>query len=160
MCFMVAQFAVKTQYQRERRRNARKLVTEIFSPPRITKRLCDFPSMKLAPGFALDLTTTDPDDGEPWDFGRACKRQKARRLISEQKPLFVIGSPDCTAFSSWQALNRVRGDAAELDRKYAAAMIHLRFCCEVYKDQIDAGRYFLHEHPSGARSWGEECVKK
>ena len=27
---------------------------------------------------------------------------------------------------------------------------HLRFCCEIYKDQIAAGRAFLHEHPDGA----------
>ena len=27
------------------------------------------------------------------------------------------------------------------------------FCCELYKLQAEAGRYFLHEHPAQATSW-------
>ena len=30
---------------------------------------------------------------------------------------------------------------------------HLMFCLELYKIQIDGGRYFLHEHPAQASSW-------
>ena len=30
---------------------------------------------------------------------------------------------------------------------------HLTFACELYKDQIDSKRFFLHEHPAQARSW-------
>ena len=39
-------------------------------------------------------------------------------------------------------------------------MVHLRFVCELYQEQMDAGRYFLHEHPAGATSWGEECIEE
>ena len=38
-------------------------------------------------------------------------------------------------------------------------MVRLRFVCELYQEQIDAGRYFLHEHPAGATSWSEKCIK-
>ena len=33
-------------------------------------------------------------------------------------------------------------------------MQHLTFVCELYKKQIDGERFFLHEHPVQARSWG------
>ena len=59
----------------------------------------------LTPGLALDLTTIDPDDGMPWDFDVVAKRDKALRLLREQKPLFVIGSPMCTRWCSWQHIN-------------------------------------------------------
>ena len=31
---------------------------------------------------------------------------------------------------------------------------YVEFCAKVYKFQIDNGRYFLHEHPYLATSWG------
>ena len=33
-------------------------------------------------------------------------------------------------------------------------MEHLTFVCELYKDQIDGERFFMHEHHAQARSWG------
>ena len=36
-------------------------------------------------------------------------------------------------------------------------MVHLDFVCQPYRDQMDAGRYFLHEHPASASSWEERC---
>ena len=30
---------------------------------------------------------------------------------------------------------------------------HVRFCCRIYRLQMEAGRYYLHEHPWSARSW-------
>ena len=30
---------------------------------------------------------------------------------------------------------------------------HVRFCIELYMEQIHGGRYFLHEHPENATSW-------
>ena len=31
--------------------------------------------------------------------------------------------------------------------------MHVNYCCSLYKEQYDAGLYFLHEHPLGANSW-------
>ena len=53
-------------YHRERNKNLKKLVSEICSPPRVTKMMKHMPSHDLLPGFALDLTTTD-NEGKPWD---------------------------------------------------------------------------------------------
>ena len=37
---------------------------------------------------------------------------------------------------------------------------HLKFVCELYEMQIKGGRYFLHEHPWGAKSWKEPCIER
>ena len=43
------------------------MVSEIYSPPRVTKMLEAMPELKLVPGFAWDITCVDPDDGERCD---------------------------------------------------------------------------------------------
>ena len=74
----------------------------------------------------------------------------------------VIGSPSCTAFCSWQALNAAKEgrDEAKVAALKAEAEAHMLFITEIYQMQLDAGRYFLHEHPAGATSWQLECVKR
>jgi hypothetical protein len=56
------------------------ILSEIYSPPRVTKILSSMPGHALAPGVALDLTCTDPFDGLPWDFDKPEKRQRARLI--------------------------------------------------------------------------------
>ena len=100
------------------------------------------PSMKLLPGYAFDITVNDPDDNEPWDFDRAEKRDKARRMIREQKPLFVVGSPMCTAWCTWQRLNRLKMDPQKRRREMIKATLHFNFMMEMYKDQVNEGSFF------------------
>ena len=64
----------------------------------------------------------------------------------------------CTAFSAWQRLNAVRRDPKAIQREYNKAMVHLEFVCQLYRDQVNAERYFLHEHPDSASSWQERCI--
>ena len=141
-------------YRRERRQAVRKMVSEIYSAPRVTKALKLMPSMELVPGFALDLSGED-ENGNSWDFTRPDMRAKARALLLEEKPFLLIGSPPCTAFCSWQALNAARlgWTAQDIKRRRAEGELHVRFCCELYKLQAEAGRHFLHEHPANAASW-------
>ena len=73
--------------------------------------------------------------------------------------MFLIGSPMCTVFSSLQAMNAPRRDPAVVHREYVQAMVHLRFVCELYEQQMAEGRYFLHEHPANATSWQEPCIQ-
>ncbi len=114
----------------------------------------------LMPGVALDITTVDPEDGKPWDFDQPEKRKKARELLRQQRPLFLIGSPMCTRWCSWQRLNDLRRDPAVVQREKIRAAVHLEFVCELYHDQIEDGRFFLHEHPEGAGSWEEEPISQ
>ena len=48
-----------------RRENVDAAIIEIYSPPRVNAiaNMWD-----LLPGWSLDLTVNDPDDGKPWDF--------------------------------------------------------------------------------------------
>ena len=83
------------------------MVAEVYSAPRVTKVAKLLPSLRIFPGFALDLSGED-ENGESLDFTRADMRAKARALVLEEQPFLLIGSPPCTAFSTWQALNAVR----------------------------------------------------
>ena len=83
-------------HRREKKQAVRRIVSELYSPPRVTAMLRRMTDHGLMPGLALDLTTNDPDDGSPWNFDLPAKREKALKLLRTQKPLFVIGSPMCT----------------------------------------------------------------
>ena len=39
-------------------------------------------------------------------------------------------------------------------------MKHVLFCVKLYRKQMDAGRFFLHEHPWGAWSWSLPEVRE
>ena len=82
-------------HRRESCAAARRIVTEVYSPPRITKLIRESRMRHVMPGYALDLTTVDPADGLPWDFSIRRKRIRARKLIREQRPYLIIGSPQC-----------------------------------------------------------------
>jgi hypothetical protein len=142
------------KYGRETRAAHRRIVSEVYSPPRVTAEIKKGRHPHLVPGFAFDLTVCDPDDGQPWDFSVKAKREKARTQFNRQKPYMLIGSPACTAFSTWMALNEARSkDVAAVRRAKIRAILHIDFVIELYYDQLADGRYFLHEHPEHATSW-------
>ena len=148
-------------YRREFRKASKHLVSEIYSPPRITREVKNGRYRNLAPGFALDLTVVDPEDGKPWDFCSKAKRDKARRMQREQRPILLIGSPMCTMFSSWQHLNFSKSNDKEaMRRAYAGACVHMEFVAEQYHEQVEGNRYFLHEHPRYATSWQLRCMEQ
>jgi len=138
--------------RRKEKKMANNTVSEVYSPPRITEAARRQPGLGLTAGFALDLTTG-------WDFTVAERRQAARDLVRKTKPAMVIGSPMCTRFCVFQFVNDMKRSPEEVRRSHVRAMVHLRFVCEIYQEQIDGQRYFLHEHPAGATSWNERCVK-
>ena len=76
--------AVDTRsFRRERKTAYRKVLSELYSPPRITEALSHLPNARLIPGYALDLTVMDPADGKPWDFTIPTKRARARQKRTE-----------------------------------------------------------------------------
>ena len=143
----------RRKYKREQKKASNTIVSEVFSRPRVTKAAKMMPSYGIVPGLAMDLTTG-------WDFDLREHREEARRTFDEQRPMFLIGSPACTAFSTWQKLNEQRCDPEKMRREYVRAMVHLKFVCELYESQVLAGRYFVHEHPANASSWGTAEVAK
>ncbi len=145
-------------YQREKRKAVRNMVSEIWSPPRITQLLSKLPTCALVPGFALDLTVDD-ENGEAWDFDRKYQRDRVMARVRRERPKFLVLSPMCKAFSSWQNLNRINRDPSLIRAERMRAMIHLRFAMELAREQMDGGRYFVFEHLAAATSWKERCVR-
>ena len=43
---------------------------------------------------------------------------------------------------------------------YEKALSHLKFMCELCRQQIDQGGLILHEHPETASSWDLPCIKE
>ncbi len=158
---LLAQFGEGPRnYRRERTKAVQHLVSEIYSAPRVTRALKMLPDMGLKAGFALDLTGHD-EDGREWDFTQKSMRDKARKRVAEEKPQLLIGSPPCTPYSAWQNLNAAKHGwpAGELEKRRVAGDIHLAFVCELYTMQMDGDRYFLHENPDQAASWGRPCMQ-
>ena len=49
-------------------------IAEIYSPPRVTEMAA---RLGMKGGWSLDLTCIDEIDGQPWDFSKAEKRDRA-----------------------------------------------------------------------------------
>ena len=152
---LLPQLGSLRSYRRDARAACKKIVSEIYTPPRVTKELrASQRNFKhLLPGFAFDLIVNDLEDGLPWGFSRRVKRERARKTFREQQPHMLIGSPACTAYSTWQAFSEAK--SPDLEAVYAArrqAKVHMDFMISLYREQVEAGRYFLHEHPRHATS--------
>lgn len=115
-------------YRREKAKTARKVISEIYSAPRITAAAQRLPHYGLTAGLALDLTVND-ETGKPYDFNDPKQRAKAGKLFEEQQPFLLVGSPPCTPFSQIQAINRERRDPHQIERELIAGRVHLEFCC-------------------------------
>ena len=129
-------------------------VAEVYGPPRVTEMAR---KLGMRAGWALDVTTTD-DDGRAWDFNQLEMRNRAIRRLLQDEPLFLIGSPMCTAVCELNHINYAKMDPMEVERRMQYGRKHLEFVVKLYNIQWKAGRYFLHEHPAGASSWEERCI--
>ena len=49
----------------------------------------------------MDLTTCD-SDGRAWNFDEPDMRERALARVRSDRPMLLVGSPMCTAFSIWQ----------------------------------------------------------
>ena len=115
----------KARYRRERTRALKAIVSEVYSPPRVTaaaKKL--LPELGSIPGFALDPTTADVD-GRLWDFDDKVMRERAMKKVKEERPQLLIGSPMCTAFSTWQRINNGIRDPHIVAAEKKRAVMHL-----------------------------------
>ena len=146
-------------YARERRTQIRNIVSEIYSPARVTQAIKLLPGIGLVAGFAFDITNAN-DKGEPWNFDLEEKRNEAIAIVEEQKPMILIGSPICTPYTTLQALSKHKRSQKDIDEMMAKAKVHMEFVCYLYKLQLEGGRYFLHEHPATATSWELPCIKE
>ena len=129
-------------------------IAEVYSLPRICQAAAEYnkDGTKLQPGWSLDLTRTDPATGQAWNLADATVQSRVTKLIAETKPLFLIGSPPCTAFSAMQNISKAKRDQRIVAAELEAGRVHLRFCVKLYEMQMREGRFFVHEHPAEAAS--------
>ena len=85
----------------------------------------------------------------PRGFNKEEDRIKAERYVVEEKPLVLIGSPPCVAFSQLQALIP---DSERKAQQLAEGIRHMEFIAKLYKNTGRWGRIFLHENPAHAKS--------
>ena len=131
---------------------ARAKVAELYSPPRVTAQLAKLPQLHLAPGQTFDLR--QDRNGRSWNFLLEADRAEAKRLIQEEKPFIVIGSPTCTSCCTLNRhLNYRRMDPERVRQMKHEGDVLLKFAMEIYEMQLAEGRHFLHEHPASAVSW-------
>ena len=102
-------------------------------------------TIRTSPVQAMDINNG-------FEFDLALDRKKASDSILKDKLTLVIGSPTCTFFLWLQELNKhmYRNDAAWMARfqdNFGQAKRYVRFGAHIYKHKLEAGRYFLHEHP-------------
>ena len=130
-------------------------VAEIYSNPRICQEATAqrFDGVNLKPGWSLDLSTKDPSTGRAWDLSDRKVQARVIKLIHDTKPFCIVGSPPCTPFSQLQGLNKARRDPKIVERELNMGKLHMRFCIDVYRMQVKAGRHFAHEHPAGSTAW-------
>ena len=98
--------------------------------------------------MSFDLTTVDPDDGQPWDFNTPKKAMKAEEIIKTRRALLLIGFPMCSAVSQLQSLNFSKMTREDVDKVVEHGTRHLEWCVRLYNIQRNMGLYFLHEHPN------------
>ena len=126
------------QYQREKPKAARWVVSEVYSAPRVTAIARQLQKYGLGPSVALDLTVND-ETGRPYDFNDPRQRSRADKLFEEQQPFLLIRSPRCTPFSAIQAIDKKRRDLTVIERELVAGRVHLDFCCYLYRRQMARG---------------------
>ena len=131
--------------------------SEVYSAPRVSAAAGCLPKYGLMSGLAFDITVDD-DTGQPYDFSVKTQGDEAEALLDAQKPVLLIGSPMCTAFSVIQAIIKAQRDPAIVERELVAGRLHLAWCCQLYRKHISRGAFYLHEHPAGATSWTEWCL--
>ena len=71
-------------------------VSEFYSPPRVVKMAR---KLGMKGGVSLDLTVP-ASDGFIWDFSRKHCMDMAMEIINDEKPLFLMLSPECTQYSN------------------------------------------------------------
>lgn len=106
---------------------------------------------RLTPGDSLDLVNG-------WDLSKPGDQAEVTRIILENKPTPVVGSPPCTMMCVPQIIAKAWfgngiGWMKRFEAKLKQAKEHVRHCCNIYRIPMEAGRDYLHEHPWSARSW-------
>ena len=116
------------------------MVAEVFSPPRFAPH-----------AESLGFSTRSYDLKTGFDFRKAITRQQVKEELRLSPPELLILCPPCTNEGGWFNLNVAYMDPQEVATKLAQSRLFIRFCCQLFRQQVQAGKRALFEHPKGSR---------
>ena len=125
------------------------LVAEVFSPPRLAP---------VARSMGFVAKSFDLVNG--FDFRKAAHRDEVKSELRQNPPDLLLVCPPCTNEGGWWHLNSSHMSMAERTQKQRESRLYIKFCCELYEQQISLGRMAVFEHPKGAKTWVYPEVKK
>ena len=120
----------------------RPVVIKVFSPPR-------FAPVAQARGFqakSIDLTLGT-------DLSIAKNRAQLKQELKESPPDLLVLCPPCTHESGWWYLNASKMDLHELLRKRAQSRLFVRYCCDLFRQQVALVGRAVFEHPKPSQIW-------
>ena len=132
-----------------------KTVMEICNPGCFDKQADHF-SLRCGQMFDIILG---------WDLLDKQAQQHVFEYIKSERPGLILLAPPCTLFSTLQYLSiRLRrANSAAFDshlKELCRARDLLKFCVEVCQLCRELNSTYVFEHPWGATSWSEPCLKK
>ena len=118
------------------------LVAEVFCPPRFA------PLVEGVKGVcrSYDLSTG-------YDFSKPAVRDQVAQELRENPPDLLVLSPPCTHEGGWFNLNACTMDPHEYARKVRQSRLFIRFCSQLFEQQVKLGGRALMEHPKGSKLW-------
>ena len=111
-------------------------------------------------GELIAGTVIDCKINPQFDLTSSQVRQEVATLIERKDPLFLLGAPPCTVFSSMQNINQKHNVGELWEMKCQQGLTHLEFAVQLYWEQISRGRFFIHEHLATASSWGLPLIQE
>eukprot|EP00435_Cladocopium_sp_Y103_P044898 s702_g12.t1 len=118
------------------------LVAEVFSPPRFAP---------LVEGMNAVCKSYDLKTG--YDFTKPETRDAVARELRDVPPDLLVLCPPCTDEGGWFHLNSCTMDPKEYIRRVRQSRLFIRFCCQLFKQQVALGGQAVLEHPQGSQLW-------
>ena len=118
---------------------------ELFSPHRVlpyAKKL----NLRVDENQCFDLTGG-------WDVRKKQHRTKFRSFRKKTKPMMVMASPECRAFTQWRHMNEPKMCPRQVIIDREEGELQWNFSLETAEDQVKDGHHFGLEHPAGASTW-------
>ena len=125
------------------------LVAEVFSPPRFAQAAMD-------EGF--EARSYDLLNG--YDFRRKDDREAVRQELRKLSPDRLVLCPPCTHEGGWWHWNASQMTPEAMLKLRRQSRLYIRFCCELYEEQLERGKQAMFEHPLGSKAWTYPEVRR
>ncbi len=139
------QLKVAIQFER---RGGRLLVSELFSPARLT---AEARRRGLPAGSSFDIVTG-------CDLLKSENQERTRVKLAVEDPLYLMLSPPCTDMGPFSYINQTR--LSDWMQRKRRAIRLWTFACRCGIDQVKRGGYVVLEHPLRSWAWRLACTKE